>query len=110
MKYTAEDGLNILTYFGILNLTDGEREIFRKKWVEFYNLRKDVIDATWHLYSEVLPFTCGDADRGSFVLQTLRDADFGERLGESELDEKLKKGKTLKEIFEKAPERFARLN
>jgi len=110
INYTAEDGLNVLTYFGILNLTDCEWKVFRERWEDIYSFRKDLIGAVWHLYAEVLPFTCGDKDRGSFVVAQLRDSDFGERLSESRFDEKLKEGKLLKEIFDESPDRFARMN
>ena len=48
VEYTAEDGLTLLTYLGILNLTDKEREVFHERWNEFYQLNKqDVISTTW---------------------------------------------------------------
>ena len=36
VEYTAEDGLNVLSYLGITNITDREKEVFREKWGEFY--------------------------------------------------------------------------
>lgn len=30
--YTADDGLKVLEYFGITNITDAEREVFKDKW------------------------------------------------------------------------------
>ncbi len=111
VEYTAKDGLNLLNYLSILNLTEQEREVFREKWDELYKgHNKDLIQTTWVLYSEVLPFTCGDKDRGSLVVSRLRDSDFGERLKESNLDEELKKGKSLSEIFSDSPERFFKIN
>ena len=68
VDYTSEDGLKILTYLRLTNLTQQEREVFREKWPEFYRGHgQDLIRTTWVLYSEALPFICGDGDRGSFV-------------------------------------------
>jgi hypothetical protein len=108
--YTAEDGLNILTYLRLTNLTEQERKVFGEKWDGVYKMRKDLIMTIWTLYSEVLPFACGDGDRKSFIAAIIRDAEFGERLEESDLDKKLKEGTPLKEIFTNSPERFFRTN
>ena len=97
--YTAEDGLNILTYLRLTNLTDGERQVFKEKWDAVYREHKDVIGTVWTLYSKVLPFVCGDGDKGSFLVAQVRDREFYERLDESELDKKLEEGIPLKEIF-----------
>ena len=110
-SYTSGDGLNILTYLGLTNLTDRERELFRKKWAGVYSgCGGDLIMTTWKLYSDVLPFTCGDGDRGSFMVSQIRDGEFGERLEESGLDEKLKSGLNLEDIFASSPEKFVRNN
>ncbi|MBS3086455.1 hypothetical protein J4422_02025 [Candidatus Pacearchaeota archaeon] len=111
VDYTSEDGLKILTYLRLTNLTQQEREVFREKWPEFYRGHgQDLIRTTWVLYSEALPFICGDGDRGSFVAAQIRDMEFGERLEESGLDKKLKDGTSLKDIFAASPERFASTN
>ncbi len=108
-EYTAEDGLNVLNYLGITNITDRERTIFREKWDEFYQGRnQDLIGTTWTLYAEALPFMCGDGDRGSFMVAQLRDSDFGERLSTAKLDEELKQGVPLEEILKKGPHKFYR--
>jgi hypothetical protein len=112
-NYTAEDGLDVLTYLGILNLTKQEKEVFREKWDGVYAMRSGrLIGATWTLYAEVLPFICrdGDANRGAFIVKTRRDADFSQRLEESPLEKKLEEGVLLQQIFDESPERFARLN
>lgn len=111
VEYTAKDGLHVLNYLSILNLTEQEREVFKEKWDEFYNSHdKDLIQTVWVLYAETLPFTCGDRNRGSFVVAHLRDIDFGKRLDESNLNEKLEEGKSLSKIFSDSPERFFKLN
>lgn len=103
-EYTAEDGLNVLNYLGIINITDRERTVFREKWDEFYRGRnRDLIGTTWTLYAEALPFMCGGGDRGSFMVAQLRDSDFGERLNTAKLDEELKQGVALEEILKKGP-------
>lgn len=111
VEYKAKDGISILNYLGIIRLTKQEREVFQERWKEFYEMNdKDLIFTTWTLYSETLPFTCGDMDRGSFVLQTARDVFFDDKLKETRLDEKLKMGLPLEQIFANEPERFFRLN
>jgi len=177
--HTAEDGLNVLSYLGITNITGKEKEVFREKWDEFYKnenqknnvpphllrcglqghlflgcseiksskLRphcqepcaktysvlgflstiknakiqraflkskecgfnfghNDFVRAIWELYAEALPFICGDGDRNSFMVAQLRDSDFGKRLETTELDEDLKKGLSLEDIFKKGQHKF----
>ena len=104
--YTNEDGLKVLRYLGITNLTDKEKQTFREKWSNFYESRDDLIIAVWKLYAEALPFICGDCDRGSFMVAQLRDLDFGKRLEQTELDKELKEGKSLQEILQEGPHVF----
>jgi len=110
VEYTAKDGLNVLTYLGILNLTEEEKKVFRKEWGNHYDFNKDFIGSIWILYSEALPFICGDSDRNSFATAQIRDTDFCDRLEKSKLEAKLKKGIPLKEVFDESPQRFAKLN
>lgn len=106
-KYSAEDGLKVLAYLGLTRITDEEKAVFRKEWGKFYKTHNgDLIQTTWELYAEALPFTCGDRDRGSFALEQLRDSDFGKRLETTKLDEELKKGTPLEEILKKGPHKF----
>jgi len=107
--YTAEDGLNILTYVGITRITEQERAVFRKEWGKCHRGKdQDVVSTTWTLYAEVLPFTCRDDERGAFLLAQLRDIDFGKRLEATGLDEDLKKGMPLEEILKTGPHTFVR--
>ena len=108
--YNAEDGLNILKYLRLTNLTERERDVFREKWGKVYASERGLIMTVWELYSKVLPFTCGDGDRKSFITAHIRDAEFGERLEETDLERKLKEGVPLKDIFNNSPERFFRTN
>jgi hypothetical protein len=99
-QYNAEDGLSVLKYLGITNLTKEETQKFRENWPNFYPAQ-GLVSATWKLYAEALPFMCGDGDNGSFMAAQLRDRDFGERLEQTELDKELKKGKSLCDILSK---------
>ena len=108
-EYKAEDGLKILTYLGILCLTNQEKQVFKEKWNDLYNSIKDPILTTWKLYAEVLPFKCGDGDRGSFMTKQVRDIDFGQRLKASHLKENLMK-KQLDKIISEYPADYAKLN
>ena len=119
-KYSADDGLKILTYLGLTNLTPKEQKTFKDKWPEMYAADQNLIDATWKLYAQVLPFVCAgeqasfmpgiQAERASFLVSRYRDKEFGERLKESPLERKLKKGMPLEKIFKESPERFAEFN
>ena len=107
MDYTAEDGLNVLNYIGLTNITDREKAVFREKWDEFYRGRnQDLIGTTWTLYAEALPFICGDGDRGSFMVAQLRDSNFGKRLETTGLNKELKQGIPLEDILKKGPHKF----
>ena len=106
MEYLAEDGLNLLHYLGITAITDKEKDVFRREWARIYSSRNGLITSTWELYSETLPFICGDGDRQSFVLSQLRDRDFGERIKSTGIDEKLKAGENINEIFKTGPHKF----
>jgi len=97
--YTSDDGLKVLNYLNIKNLAHEEIEVFKREWDNNYSSSKDFVGAIWHLYSEVLPFTCGDVDTGSFSLQTLRDNNFSRRLKNSRLEEKLNQGVELNDIL-----------
>lgn len=104
-QYTYEDGLNVLNYLGITNLTKKEKQIFRDKWSNFYN-GNNLITAIWRLYAEALPFICGDGDKGSFIAAQLKDSDFGKRLKTTGLDEKLKQNIDLDKILEEGSHIF----
>jgi len=106
VEYNAEDGLRVLEYLGINNVTDEEKKVFREKWQRFY--RNDLVDAVWKLYAEALPFICGDGDSGSLVASRIRDSDFGRRIGITEIDKELSEGKTLQEIFLKGNHKFVK--
>ncbi|MBS3090974.1 hypothetical protein J4217_00820 [Candidatus Pacearchaeota archaeon] len=100
VNYTAEDGLNVLNYLGITRITDKEKAVFREKWNNLYQSKKqDIIGTVWTLYAEVLPFICGEGDRGSFVVAQMRDSDFGRRLETTGLDRKLGEGILLEQIL-----------
>lgn len=111
--YTAEDGLRVLTHLGILNLTDREREVFRGKWDGVYKMRGgSLISTTWTLYAEVLPFLCREDgnEQASMMVKQMRDRDFGERLEQSKLDQKLREGMSLNNIIAASPEKYGKLN
>lgn len=104
--YTAETGLKVLEYLGITAVTEEEKKLFRKKWTEFYDgKRNDVVMATWELYSGVLPFTLNQKDEGrqAFVIHMLRDGDFGDRVEKTKLIERLEKGIPLEMILKEKP-------
>jgi len=106
-NYTAKDGLNVLNYLGITNLTNQEKTTFKEKWDEVYQSHKqDLIGTIVVLYTEALPFICGDGDRGSFALAQIRDSDFFDRIKITGLEEELKQGIILKDIVKKGPHQF----
>lgn len=88
--HSAEDGFEILEMLGITNLTDEEKEVFKKEWKDVYGLNRNrLIDTTWQLYAAVLPFECLENDSNALSLSHLRDSDFGERLKVTGLENKL---------------------
>jgi len=109
-NYTPEDGLKVLEYLHLTNLTKEERKVFKEKWGDLYGHGEGLIYTTWTLYSEVLPFTCCSNERQSFNVHMIRDSQFGERLDESGLEGDLKSGKSLREIFDSHPENFYKWN
>ena len=110
-EYTAEDGLKILRYLELTNLTEEEINVFKERWDAIYSSRRnDIISTTWHLYSEVLPFTCGDRDRGSYIVHVIRDKEFAERLAETKLDKQLIHGRSLEKIISSSPDRASKWN
>jgi len=89
--YTAEDGLKVLNYLGLIDLSDRERDVFRERWNEFYEAgNDDLVMATWTLYASALPYICGNDDRYAFMIAQKRDHRFGERIENTELYKKLK--------------------
>ena len=109
-NYSAEDGLNVLEYLGIGNITEQEKEKFRENWDKFYaSHSRDLIRTIWVLYSEAIPFMCGDGDMGSFMASQLRDRDFGKRLDVTELDKKLREGIKLEQILKTGPFKFIKI-
>lgn len=105
MEYTVDDGLKVLEYLGLTNITDREKEIFREQWSRVF-ARDGFISAVWKLYAEVLPFMCGDVDTGSFLVSQVRDADFGRRLELTGLGERLKNGVDLDDIVKEGHHSF----
>mgnify|MGYP001591648405 CR=1 FL=1 len=101
--YTAQDGLNILNYFGIKDLSEKEKNIFREVWNGVYLMRKNnSISATWTIYSQILPFRLLSSEREGFLTSQVRDQEFGKCLDDTELDKKLKEGTPLEEIIKKS--------
>lgn len=105
-EYDHEDGLKVLKYLGITNITEEEERIFKEKWDGVYQARnKSIISTVGTLYIQVLPFVCSTGIDPQLV-KTLRDNDFYEKLRISELDKELKEGKSLEEILKKGDHKF----
>ena len=104
LEYTAEDGLKLLEYLGIIDMSKTEIELFKDKWREVYSSRRNLIGVTWTIYAEILPFIRGDDEVGSAFTARLRDRDFGERLDSTELEQQLHRGIPLAKIFERSHE------
>ncbi|MBT4377092.1 hypothetical protein HOD29_06995 [archaeon] len=109
-KYAAEDGLKVLTYLGLTNLTQQEKETLKYKWDEVNKQFDNILFTISELYCKVLPFKCGPGGRESFMVSQYRDQDFIGRIKETGIGEKLKRGQSLEQIFSEAPERFSKWN
>lgn len=100
IQYCADDGLRVLEYLGLENLSVEEKLLFRSKWDEFYELSgRDFVSTVWVLYTETLPFMYGKMNKGSLVLSSFRDSDFDRRLKNKGLKKELSGGKSLSEII-----------
>jgi len=107
--YNAEDGLAVLNYLGLTNVTDHEKRVFREKWDNAYKLHShNLIRTTWTLYAESLPFTFRSDENGALALAQLRDYDFGQRLEVTGLQESLDNGVLLNDILAGGPYRFCK--
>ena len=113
-NYTAEDGLNVLAYLGISDLSEKEREIFTSEWEESYQKsKKGLLPTILYIYSEVSlkdETQVSESPQLAYAQAQLRNADFRDRIRESDLMEKLTSGIPLKDIFATSPWRFARFN
>jgi len=76
-RATATDGLRFLKYLG-LEITTKEKRVFIGQWGKRYE--ENLLNTTWKLYSEAIPFILGDKDQGSLAAQVLRDSVFNEKL------------------------------
>ena len=100
ITYTADDGLRVLTYLHLTNLTAAEINTFRLLWEEVYRRNSgNPVLTIWKLYSEVVPFTCCKDERAAMRVARARDADFEARLVKSGLKERLDTGEPLEEIM-----------
>ena len=105
--YTANDGLRILQYIGIKNLTQNEIKIFQDRWDDIYKKQKDPIKTTWVLYEDEIPYSNCEDLRKARVTKNFRYTNFTKKFKEKadSLAKILKKG-TLKDIIELTEDSF----
>ena len=103
--YNAKDGLNILKYLDLQDLTQEEKKIFRKMWKGAYKLRKDPVLATKLLYVNTLPFVCNDEKDEQIISFNTRLSLFDARLRESGLVARLAQGISLGSALKAVPAR-----
>ena len=100
-KYTAEDGLRLLDYLEITGLTPKERQEFRQQWDEQYKVcESDPMQATFELYTSVLPINCQDYFRVTLRLNAFRQVEFMNKANEKNVRFLAKSGFTLDEILD----------
>ena len=100
-KYTAEDGLRLLDYLEITGLRPRERREFRLQWDEQYKeCESDPLQATFMLYTYVLPVNCQDNPRITLRLNTFRMIEFMFKAEEKNVGFLAKQGFTLDDILD----------
>lgn len=100
-KYTAEDGLRLLEYLEITGLRPGERQEFRLQWDEIYKeCESDPLQATFELYTCVLPVNCQDDLRATLRLNAFRQVEFMSKAEEKNVGFFARSGFTLDEILD----------
>jgi len=89
-EYTAQDGLNLLSYLDI-TLPKKEIEVFKNHWELTYSIMGDIVDSAWKIYADIIPFTVQEdildsitqsVDRDYYMMQLVAETDVGERLEE----------------------------
>lgn len=100
-KYTAEDGLRLLDYLEITSLMPVERQEFRLKWDERYKeCESDPMQATFELYTSVLPINCQEKTRETLRLNEFRIEEFMGKANEKNVRFLASQGFTLDEILD----------
>lgn len=100
-KYTAEDGLRLLEYLEITGLTPRERQEFRLQWDEQYKeCESDPLQATFELYTSVLPINCQDYFRVTLRLNAFRQVEFLNKANEKNVGFLARQGFSLDEILD----------
>src|SRR3989338_6787708 len=102
--YTADDGLGVLGYLGLTNLTQQEMDFFNEKlgWIYHYDSSRggDLIRTTRKIYCEILPLSIdshigngnGKSKKERLSRETeSRYKEFDRRLGRSNLSHILKR-------------------
>ena len=91
-RYTYEQGLKILDRFGFNQLTDAEKECFRKYWDETYDrFNGNVLQTIGELYMmNTLSFVCGPGGIDSLRLSLIRNQTFPARVATTKLQETFK--------------------
>ncbi len=100
-KYTADDGLRLLDYIEITGLRPRERQEFRLKWDEQYKeCESNPIQATFMLYTYVLPINCQDNPGVTLRLNAFRMLEFIDKADDKNVGFLAKSGFTLDEILD----------
>ncbi len=100
-KYTADDGLRLLDYLEISGLRPGEKQEFRLQWDEIYKeCESDPLQATFELYTCVLPVNCQDDIRATLRLNAFRQVEFMAKADEKNVRFLAQFGVTLDEILD----------
>ena len=102
IRYSAEEGLNVLKYLGLHDITSKEKEIFEKNWDKYYS--DDFIETIKILYTTiaVLP----SSKLAQFIVPKYRKAIFTMQMRKTMLSDELKSGIKLENIIEREPHRL----
>ena len=96
--YTAQDGINLLSYLGV-ELIPTEIEEFKGKWNQTYIANADLVETTKLIYCQVLPFQLHANWQDALELEAARVYHIDHKLDETMAGKRLHDGEDLETLL-----------